>query len=544
MGHRSTHATAESALPALEHVQQALGAQRSRVSGFLADHQQRVRQIEESLASRLRQLLDELSAQQRDAEAAAAELAQQRAALQAQRERLAAQQSDLQRRGDELAATHRQQQVRDEELQQDAARLRLMRDELQQLQSAISDAQRLLHQQRADLETQRQSLDLRQEQLDALAAQLHEQHEQLQAQRQQFAQDACELADGRQRLQRQLSEVDQLRQQLQSQRDDLQAELDAARCAEADHAQQQRQLHELLARASEERDTALQQQRLLQREMDALRGRLANWESSQADAEQHPELLHLRARCAQLQQQVETLQNQLAAAQAQREEPSVSPTDAGYVLEDLQRRYDMVLQDLKQERKRTGELMAQLARLRAGSGQPSASASDGLDWEAQKRRLLQALENDLDEDDPDDAQQRRRIEDTIRRTEELVALKDREIEELQRLLQEQSSHLGEMAVGAAAVAEVLDRDEVIRQERENLARLQEEWREKLRGAEVEISLQRARLARERAELDEKLQQYQALLQKLGPNPETDTAKKQPTRGNWLTRLGLRSEDSS
>jgi chromosome segregation ATPase len=544
MGDRTSHATDESALEAIERIEQALDAQRSRVAAFLARHQQRMRQIEDSLVSNLSRVLEELSARECELGTAADDLAQQRVQLQTEHDRLAAERSDLQRRCEELAAADRQQQVRQAELEHDSALLQQQRDELQQLQSAIADAQQLVQQQRADLETRRLDLDQRQQQLDTLAAQLQQQHQQLESQREQFVEDARQLADGRQRLQHKLSEVDQLRQQLQAQHDDLHAQLEAARATQAQHGRQLQELQTALAQACQQRDTALQQQRALQRKLDACRSASDHGPGGSTDADEPCEVAPWRQRCIQLEQQVEALQRQLQTAQAQAAETTVATDDTGYVLEDLQRRYDMLLQDLKQERKRTGELLAELAKLRAGSAQGRSSDADGLDWEAQKRRLLQALESDLDADDPDDAQQRQRIEQTIRRTEELLAVKDREIQELQRLLQEQSAQLGHMAVGAAAVAQVLDRDEVIRQERENLARLQEEWREKLRGAEVEISLQRARLARERAQLDEKLQQYQALVEKLGAQADADTARKQGSRGNWLTRLGLRSDDSS
>ena len=52
--------------------------------------------------------------------------------------------------------------------------------------------------------------------------------------------------------------------------------------------------------------------------------------------------------------------------------------------------------------------------------------------------------------------------------------KDQEIAELKELLQQQAENIGNFAVGASAIADVLDQDELIREERENLARMQEE----------------------------------------------------------------------
>ncbi len=42
-----------------------------------------------------------------------------------------------------------------------------------------------------------------------------------------------------------------------------------------------------------------------------------------------------------------------------------------------------------------------------------------------------------------------RFEQTIKRTEEIVAAKDRELADLRQLLEEQSSQVGDLAVGAA-----------------------------------------------------------------------------------------------
>ena len=65
-----------------------------------------------------------------------------------------------------------------------------------------------------------------------------------------------------------------------------------------------------------------------------------------------------------------------------------------------------------------------------------------------------------------------------------------------------------MAVGASAIAELLNTDELIRVERENLTRLQEELQQKLRQAEIEVSLERARLSRERVAMEDRLRQHE------------------------------------
>jgi hypothetical protein len=94
---------------------------------------------------------------------------------------------------------------------------------------------------------------------------------------------------------------------------------------------------------------------------------------------------------------------------------------------------------------------------------------------------------------------------------------------------------------ASAVAEVLDKDEVVRQERQNLQALQDEWRDKLRHSEVEISVQRAKLARQQAELEERARQLDLQSRNDPPDSSGDSREK-PIRGRWLRRLGLKGAD--
>ncbi|MHB9067820.1 MAG: hypothetical protein ACYC4B_28905, partial [Pirellulaceae bacterium] len=97
------------------------------------------------------------------------------------------------------------------------------------------------------------------------------------------------------------------------------------------------------------------------------------------------------------------------------------------------------------------------------------------------------------------------------------------------------------AVGASAIADVLDQDELIRVERENLARMQEELRNKLRQAEVEASLERARLSRDHAALEEKLRQLEQDKSHRSPERVAPEPEKAPASRRWLARLGLKDE---
>ena len=75
-----------------------------------------------------------------------------------------------------------------------------------------------------------------------------------------------------------------------------------------------------------------------------------------------------------------------------------------------------------------------------------------LDWEAEKCRILAALE--LEVSDGDEAAARRlEFQQVVRTTDAVVAEKQREVEELQALLTAQSSNLASVAVGAAALGD-------------------------------------------------------------------------------------------
>ncbi len=213
--------------------------------------------------------------------------------------------------------------------------------------------------------------------------------------------------------------------------------------------------------------------------------------------------------------------------------------------ENLERRFEMAMQDLREQKARNADLEERLSQARRMA--PVTAASVGtFDWEAQKQRMLESLDDDFDSSNPQDKRDRLTIEDTIRITDEALAHKDHEIAELKQLLDNQSSSIGAVAVGAAAIAQMLDQDELVAQERERLRIAQDEWREKLRTAEVELSVERAKIARERSVLEERLQHFASERAAVGEGAngdKSDDAKdggKQKRR--WLSRLGIRDTD--
>jgi len=203
------------------------------------------------------------------------------------------------------------------------------------------------------------------------------------------------------------------------------------------------------------------------------------------------------------------------------------------------------MEDLREQKARAAEFEQKLAEARRAGAGAAVAAGGGMDWEAQKRRMLAMLE-EYDDGDEEETQERLTIQGTLEITDSVVAAKDAEIAELQKLLTEQSSNIGNVAVGASAIAQLVESDEVIQHERERARQLQAEWEEKMRTAEVEISVERAKLARERAELEEKLRTLEertATISSHAPASSPAAASKEPKRGRWLERLGLKDNPS-
>jgi chromosome segregation ATPase len=192
----------------------------------------------------------------------------------------------------------------------------------------------------------------------------------------------------------------------------------------------------------------------------------------------------------------------------------------------------MAVEELREAKRANSDLQAKLARK---GGDISGGAPGALNWEAQKERLLASLEAD-DRDDEEAAEERQTIEGTIRITDQMVAQKDREIAELKRQVGDGSAHQ------QAAAADLLDHDETIRAEREKLQKAQEEWRQRIGQAEIDISVERAKLARERLELEEKSRVLQAEQAKCAPQGPSSGEPAKPQRGRWLARLGLKDLD--
>ncbi|HEX3726797.1 MAG TPA: hypothetical protein VHV08_11170, partial [Pirellulales bacterium] len=228
------------------------------------------------------------------------------------------------------------------------------------------------------------------------------------------------------------------------------------------------------------------------------------------------------------------LAQQLQAAEANLQEAAKSDNDAS-AKDALRQRLELAVTDLREAKRANSELEAKLAKARTDSV-AVACPGGALNWEAQKARLLASLEAD-DRTNDEAVAERHTIEGTIRITDQIVEQKDREIAELKRALEEYSSS---NAVSESAVGQLLDGDEIIQRERAKLEEAEHEWRDKIGKAEIDISVERAKLARWRMELEEKMRNLQADQARRAPEDPSGIAK--APRGRWLARLGLKDLD--
>jgi hypothetical protein len=277
-----------------------------------------------------------------------------------------------------------------------------------------------------------------------------------------------------------------------------------------------------LAQTRKKFELALADAQKLKRENAELQEELAR--RPEVAETESPELVSLRVEC-----------DALAARVAELEAAPV-PTadeDGEQRFADLQRRFELAVEDLRHLKQENAQLQDKLAH---ASQAPTANAKSGqaMDWQSQKARLLAALESeDADETSgPERRQELVTIEGTISITDQVVADKDREIARLREQLAERPTEV----IEKAPEVELLDKDEIIAAERAKLEALQKEWHDKLRSAELEMSVQRAALARKEAEIEQKLQEMQHAQADPAVGPDGKP------RRRWLSALGLREDD--
>lgn len=470
------------------------------------------------LQARFERLQEELAARDQQQEELRSKLTEQQPALdQAQ--------AEVRRLADSLRQAEMQQQVAQGESQR-------YRDMLAQ-ERETADRQRESLRQQASLQQDKVRGDLQAE-LDRLRGELSQSQSRITS------------------LQEELSNS-----QIASDRrlDELRAEMAASGSGQSEVLQRQfKQWEDERTRLQIRIDEALQERAALESELAQLREKDAEYTSERSSAQGlwQAERNRLEAQLAEAQLQAEQqsivsaeldkaraekkqLETALAAAQ-RNADTAGNPQE----MDDLRRRFEMAVQDVRELKTKNADLTTQLNKAKSASSGSAPAASGAMDWESRKQRLLASLEADTDEGDEKAQEERLTIEGTIRMTDQIVADKDRELAELRQLLEDQSSNIGGLAVGAAAIAGMLDGDELIRQERESLKAMQAQLQEQLKQAEIDISLERARLARERTDVEERLRTLEQEKAKSPSGKESPADKKKSSGGGrWLSRLGLR-----
>ena len=565
-------------------------------------HEQR-RHIAHELTNQRSRQREEIDAEKTEVEAARNELDEQRSSFEIERQQAALQDSD----GIDEEEFQKFQQQQQEQIQLSAQ----LADKQTQLDARLAELdtdkqlaerdRRTLTGDQAEYEAQSQRLtkhrdeiEMRRNELDEQRRELNEERTKTRSQRRRIAAEfkssrekkLAEFAQQQEGLQRRAAEIESQSTEVQSKADNLAAstaELEArteafdatvvdtessateiSQCADA--------LETLRTELDERRDQldrrdkemVLDNSQLEQQASEAehLKANIADLEqqnkSLQAQSEAAAEeaaraMVGSDADSQELQQQlhgqIRELKQALEQALEQASEQGERNTSDGVNEEeynDLQKRFEMAISDLRELKSCHADLEEQLANDRSSPGE-SPEASSGFDWEAQKQKMFESLDDDFSENEEADHQQRLTIEGTISITDEILAQKDVEINELKQLLGDQSSQLGSVAVGAAAIGAMFDEDELILQERDNLRAQKEEWRDKLRKAEVDISLERAKISREKIELEAKLQGFEAdkakYIQSEKKNSDGTPVEAKPGGRRWLSRLGLKDSNS-
>jgi hypothetical protein len=254
----------------------------------------------------------------------------------------------------------------------------------------------------------------------------------------------------------------------------------------------------------------------------------------------------LTARQTRLERAEATLEDALARLEAAISSGTAETTDKAGGDEDegeYRRRYEMAFDDLRELKASNSLLQEQLSKARAAAStlaKENRPLQPSLDWESEKLRILAALESELDENDSERRAERLKIEEVLQSTERVIAEKNKEIQELKQRLEPPASG-GPLDQMAAAMELTLKNDIVIQQERERLRQLDEQLQSRLCRAEIEISLERAKLARDRAEMEERLRAAGLDAAKT-PAESKGAAAEQPAHGRWLSRLGLTEAD--
>jgi chromosome segregation ATPase len=287
------------------------------------------------------------------------------------------------------------------------------------------------------------------------------------------------------------------------------------------------------AEVESERDELLQKFELAIGDIQRLRSRVAELEQElssrpAADQTDSVELVHLRSERDALAHQVAELNGRAT---------TVVDADTAQQIADLQRRFELAVEDVRDLKKQNAQLESQMAE--AKSTAPVAASPAGGDWAAVKKQLLASLEGETGDVAPAGQKEISSIQNTVRITDEVVASKDRQIAELKLKLASNGGTNGDTPVVADGVNANVDSDAVIQKHRARIAQIEQEMEDKLRETEMQLSLERAKIAREQAQLTELRIELESMR---GPNGTVSESGGNAPKRRWLSKLGLGDED--
>lgn len=521
-----------------EKTAETLRAMRDLADQMLDTHRRQLSEIEEQLNARVQQIAEELARDQVATEQeliAGGELLQE---LQHHKHLLAQAESELQTVRDQLASQSAQYESQIGTQAQQLTELREQQEQdsqqRRQLDEALEHLRRQSEQDRLERERLAQELQAARDTLEQLQSQPCESCEQTREQLAAAEERYHETLQRQQTLDEQLQslrqEYDQTQQRLQEALDNNDQAAVSLRHAEQRivELEENSPLEEQLEQTQRKFELALADVHKLKRENTELHEELVR--RPESEDQESPELVSLRAERDALATRVAELES--APAQAM-------DADVPQEVADLQRRFELAVDDVRQLKQENARLQEQLAQ--APTVDVAEATGGPMDWQALKAKLLAEL---AAEDEgavrPERREERTTIQGTIAITDRVVAQKDEEIEKLRAQLEAKPTEQPPEETTRAVQEEILDRDQLIQAERERLEALQQEWKEKLRAAELEISVQRAKLAREEALLEQKRLQ----LQSAEPDPEAEETSPSKPRRRWLSALGLGDDDQT
>jgi hypothetical protein len=348
-----------------------------------------------------------------------------------------------------------------------------------------------------------------------------------------------ELVEHSRAFEREKSEIEQLREHLRQSIDVAEARLAAT--ASNESIQRLGELESLLAEANTENAKLSNLLHHARSEYQSL------VEFIELDANADPGLeeqtsespgLHdeLVLEITQLRDQIQFLQNELSESQAEPAAAYAETAELRIQVEKLRSQLLEARNEAVESRLQSNDLSSSLAKFKDPF---EGQRSEALTWEQRKEALMRQLDAETQSDEPCDPEKVLEIQSIIQKTDAEIQRRDQEIQDLRYLLEQQAIAQNGMAIGVAAVAEMIESDAMIIAERLRLQEMQQEWEKKQRQAEIEMSLERAKLARERLELQEKSRTFEA--DHPPESAEEKSATKERGRGRWLARLGLRDE---